>query len=146
MIGYMRPAFIAMICALSLAGADLANVKNEPNLEKRSEKALENANHAIHEARTAYKASDLKLFRALLAEIKESVELSYNSLEETGKAARRSPKYFKRAEMKMHDIARRLDGLAAEVDFEERSGVEAIKKTASDLEDKLLLEIMTKKH
>jgi hypothetical protein len=135
-----------MVFAYSLIGADLAAVKIETNLEKRSEKALENANRAIDEARAAYKLSDLKIFRDLLAEIKESVELSYNSLQETGKAARRSPKYFKRAEMKMHDIARRLDGLAAEVDIAERPEVEAVKKTASDLEDKLLLEIMTKKH
>jgi hypothetical protein len=135
-----------MVFAISLIGADLAAVKIEPNLEKRSEKALENANRAIDEARAAYKLPDLKLFRDLLTEIKESLELSYSSLQETGKAARRSPKYFKRAEMKMHDIARRLDGLAAEVESAERAEVEAVKKTASDLEDKLLLEIMTKKH
>jgi hypothetical protein len=142
----IRQACIAILFALSLVGADLPAVKSEPNLEKRSEKALENANRAINDARAAYKLSDLKLFRELLTEIKESLELSYDSLEETGKAARRSPKYFKRAEMKMHDIARRLDVLAAEVDIAERPEVEAVKKIASDLEDKLLLEIMTKKH
>ena len=126
--------------------ADLADVKTEPNLEKRSEKALANANIAIDEARMAYKSADLAGFGSWLKEVEESADLSYQSLQDTGKAARRSPKFFKRAEMKMHALAKRLEALGADVDFEDRVLVEATRKKLSDLEDKIVFEIMTKKH
>lgn len=137
---------LAMLLAVPVVRADLADVKNEPNLEKRSEKALENANIAVDEARKAYKSADLAAFGSRLREVEESAELSYQSLQDTGKAARRSPKFFKRAEMKMHALAKRLEALGVEVSFEDRALVEATRKTLSDLEDKIVFEIMTKKH
>ncbi|MEO8129394.1 MAG: hypothetical protein ABJF23_02195 [Bryobacteraceae bacterium] len=142
--------FFALLAALLLATpmlrADLADVRNEPNLEKRSEKALENANTAMDEAKKAYKARDFAGFKARVQEVEESAELSYLSLEETGKAARRSPKFFKRSEMKIHALTKRLEALAAEVSLEDRGLVEAARKNLSDLEDKIVFEIMTKKH
>ena len=142
------PLFVmlAMLLAVPVVRADLAGVKNEPNLEKRSEKALENANIAVDEARKAYQSADFAGFGLRLREVEESAELSYQSLEDTGKAARRSPKFFKRAEMKMHALAKRLEALGADVGFEDRVLVEATRKKLSDLEDKIVFEIMTKKH
>jgi hypothetical protein len=137
---------LTMLLIAPLVWADLSVVKSEPNLEKRSEKALENANTAIDEARKAYKASDLAIFKSLINEVEESAELSYKSLADTGKAARRSPKFFKRAEMKMHALAKRLEALGADVSMEDRAAVESVRKKLSDLEDKLVFEIMTKKH
>ena len=136
---------LAMVLTAQAIHADLADVRNEPNLEKRSEKALENANAAVDEARKAYKSSDLVVFEARLREVEESAALSYQSLEDTGKAARRSPKFFKRAEMKMHALAKRLEALGGDVNFEDRVLVEAARKKLSDLEDKIVFEIMTKK-
>ena len=135
-----------MLLAVQVVRADLADVRNEPNLEKRSEKALENANIAVDEARKAYKSADLAGFGSRLREVEESAELSYQSLQDTGKAARRSPKFFKRAEMKMHAVAKRLEALGADVSFEDRAVVEAAQKKLSDLEDKIVHEILTKKH
>ena len=137
---------LAMFLVAAVVRADLADVKNEPNLEKRSEKALENANIAVDEARKAYKAADLAGFGARLQEVEESAELSYQSLQDTGKAARRSPKFFKRAEIKLRAITKRLEALGSEVSFEDRVPVEATRKKLSDLEDKIVFEIMTKKH
>jgi len=139
-------ALLAMLLVTPLLRADLADVKNEPNLEKRSEKALENANNAVDEARKAYKSADLAGFGARIKEVEESAELSYQSLQETGKAARRSPKFFKRSEMKIHALTKRLEALGAEVALEDRGVVETARKNLSDLEDKIVFEIMTKKH
>jgi len=137
---------LILFLAAPLIWADLAAVKSEPNLERRSEKALDNANTALDAARTAYKSSDLGAFKVQLNEVEESGELSYQSLKDTGKAARNSPKYFKRAEMKLHALSNRLKQLSAEVGMDERAEVESVRKKLGDLEDKLLLEIMTKKH
>ncbi len=139
-------AFFVMLLVASAIRADLAEVKAEPNLEKRSEKALGNANNAIDEARTAYKAANYDGFKSRIQEVGESAELSYQSLEDTGKAARRSPKFFKRAEMKMHALTKRLDALSSEISIDDRVEVEAVRKKLSDLEDKIVFEIMTKKH
>jgi hypothetical protein len=136
---------LILLFAAPFARADLAEVKNEPNLEKRSERALEHANNVIDEARKAYKAPDPEVFKSLIREVEESAELSYKSLQDTGKAARRSPKFFKRAEMKLHALAKRLAALSAEVSLEDRTEVETVRKTLSDLEDKIVFEIITKK-
>jgi hypothetical protein len=142
----LRTLFFIALVGAAVVHADLSEVKNEPNLERRSERALEYANTAIDEARKAYKAADLSNFNSRIKEVEESAELSYQSLQDTGKAARRSPKFFKRAEMKMHALGKRLEALGAEVSLEDRVAVEGARKTLSDLEDKIVFEIMTKKH
>jgi hypothetical protein len=142
----LRTLFLVALLGAPAVQADLSEVKSEPNLERRSERALEYANSAIDEARKAYKAADLGTFKTHIQEVEESAELSYQSLQDTGKAARRSPKFFKRAEMKMHALAKRLEALGTEVSIEDRVAVDGARKILSDLEDKIVFEIMTKKH
>ncbi|HUS07456.1 MAG TPA: hypothetical protein VMZ52_14205 [Bryobacteraceae bacterium] len=126
--------------------ADLRSIQAEPNLEKRSDLALAYAEDVIDTARQAHKASDEKAFAAAMKDMLDSVELSRKSLEDTGKAARRSPKYFKRAEMKTRTIIRRLDNLEKEVGFEDRAAVEQVVKRVHEIHDQILMNIMTEKH
>ncbi len=51
--------------------------KTEPNLEKRSELALENASAALDQAREAYNAGDLDKMQLALSEVGESVDLAF---------------------------------------------------------------------
>ena len=67
-----------------LAGG-LKQALAEPNLEKRSKLALENANAAYQAARSAYDTGDNEKVAAAAAEITESVDLAYTSLMKTGK-------------------------------------------------------------
>ena len=62
-----------MGCAL--LRADLAGVKAEPNLEKRSRAALENAERALRDSRKAYQDGDFQQTKVFLDEVRESVEL-----------------------------------------------------------------------
>jgi translation initiation factor 6 (eIF-6) len=48
--------------------------------------------------------------------------------------------------MKIHALAKRLEALGADVSMEDRVAVESVRKKLSDLEDKLVFEIMTTKH
>ncbi len=77
---------------------DLASVRQEPNLERRSERALENANSAMDSTRDT--SIDLAKLTAALEEVRDSVALAYQSLVDAGKSARTNPKFFKRAELK----------------------------------------------
>ncbi len=124
--------------------ADLSSVKAETNLERRSDLALDYANTQLDEAREAYHAGDAAKWQAAMEDARASVELSYQSLEETRKNARNN-KYYKRAELRTRELLRRLDGLRESVGFEERSVVEKVRDRVAEVHDDLLQGIMSKK-
>ena len=97
------------ILMLTLA-FDLATIKSEPNLEKRSELALTNANAALDSARDAYNKGDLDRTETNLHEVLDSVDLAYQSLSDTGKDPRKD-RFFKQAELKTRALLRRAGGL-----------------------------------
>ena len=80
-----------------LAAPDLKRAQAESNLEKRSGLALDNAAAALRSARESYQKGDNRQVEADVTEIKDSVDLAYTSLVQTGKDPRRSPKWFKHA-------------------------------------------------
>jgi hypothetical protein len=127
-----------------MAFGDLAMVKAEPDLEKRSELALANADQQIDTARKAYDSGDNPALKAALDEVAESVDLSYDALRQTHKVPRKN-KYYKRAELKVTAMLRRLAGLRDEVGYESRPLVEAAYKKLSDIHDNLLADIMSRK-
>jgi hypothetical protein len=135
---------VTFVLALLIAFADLTAVKAEPDFNKKSELALANADHEVDVAHQAYSAADDKAFHAALDEIVESVDLSYDSLKQTHKAPRKS-KYYKRAELKVQALLRRLASFRDEVSYEARPPVQAVFKKLSDLHDHLLADIMSKK-
>ena len=127
---------------LSLA-FDLAAIKLEPNLERRSELALGNASSAMDAARDA--AGDDAKMKPALQELRDSVDLAYQSLVDSGKSARRNPKFFKKAELKTRELMRRLEGLAQAVDADDRVLVESVRERVSKVHDDLIQDIMQKK-
>lgn len=135
---------MTFVLALLIAFADISAVKSEPDLEKRSELALANADHAIDEARQAYSSGNDQAQLAALNEVKESVEASYDALERTNKSPRRS-KYYKNAELKVRALMRRLTSFREEVSFETRQSVDAVLKKLSDVHDQLINDVMSKK-
>ncbi len=126
------------------ARADLAAAKAEPNLEKRSRAALENANQALRKAKDVY-AADTKEAAVLLEEVAESVEVSGDALRATGKNPSRNPKHFKYAEIATRDLARKLDHFAKDVDEADRELVEQAKARVQRIQDEILHGIMGKK-
>jgi hypothetical protein len=124
---------------------DLASIKQEPNLEHRSDLAMENAAVAMDAARDASAAADSQKIRKALEEVRDSVDLGYQSLVESGKNARRNPKFFKRAELKSRELLRRLDGLVQAIDSEDRPFAESVRDQVSKIHDDLIQDIMKKK-
>ncbi len=125
--------------------ADLASVKLEQNLEKRSDLAMANAGTALDEARDAYKNGDAIKMQSALEEIRASVELAQSSLQEKGKNARRNPKHFKRVEMHTRSLLRRLQSFESDVSVEERPVVAKLRGDLEEIRDQLVLGIMSKK-
>ena len=136
----MRWMLIFVLGTLALA-SDLAGVKAEPNLEKRSDRALENANSALDAARDAYTRGEYDQSQTQLDEVGASVDLAYESLRQTGKDPRHSGK-FKQAEMRLRELLRRLEGMRQMVSFTDRAAVDKLRDHVSDIHDNLLDGVM----
>jgi hypothetical protein len=138
---------LLIVLLISVMGlrADLTKVMAEPNLERRSELALKQANERMEEARTLYSDDKMPEFRTQVVEVAELVELSYKSLQDTGKRARKSPKWFKRAELSIRSLLRRVDGLEKDVSSEDRKTVTEVQARVRTVHQQLLHDIMTKK-
>jgi hypothetical protein len=133
--------------ALTLAGAAAASteldaVRAETNLEKRSKLALDNAASALRSAREAYQAGDTATVTAKTDEIGESVDLAYNSLTETGKNPRKSPKWFKHAERETRELTRRLEDFAQQMNYNDRAILDKTRARVEQVHDELLTGLM----
>jgi hypothetical protein len=135
---------IQLLALLLLAFGDIAAVKSEPDLERRSELALANADKQMDAAKQAYNGGDEKAEQQALMELRELVDVSYDALEHTNRAPRNS-KYYKNAELKLTALLRRLHSFRDQVSFESREAVDAVIKRVSDVHDELLAAIMSKK-
>ncbi len=135
-------AVLFWIFATGAAWAALDQARAEPNLEKRSKLALENAEAALKEAREAYRTGNSTDTATKVKELQESVELAYDSLTETGKNPRKSPKYFKQAEMITRELGRKLDDFQREMSYNERASLEAVKAKVQQVHDDLLTGLM----
>lgn len=138
-------ALVSLAVTLVLAGAmqaSLEEVKAEPNLEKRSKLALDNAEQALTDARAAYAKGNNAAVQAGAAEIRASVQLAIAALNDTGKNPRKSPKWFKHGEIVTRDLLRRLDSFQQEMNVTDRPMLDQVKGDVQQAHDQLLLEIM----
>ena len=138
-------AVLFILLTANLWAVDLPSIQQEPNPERRSQLAMDYAGAALDAARTAYDASDLEKTRASLTEVGAAVELAYDSLQQTGKEARRDPKSFKRAELSTRQLLRRIEGLAESMSFEDRAAAEKLRDRVAAIHDNLLQDLMAKK-
>ena len=128
-----------------LLALDLGTVNAEANLEKRADKALDHAAHLISSLRETYNSGEFKKLGELLDEITVSVELCRKSLEDSGKNPRRSPKYFKKAEMRTHDFERRLERFQKDMGAMDRPMAEKALDHMRKVHEGLLNDMMGKK-
>jgi hypothetical protein len=141
----MRHPLVWLLAGGLAYAGEFPTVMAEQNLEKRSEVALQHADTVLTSAKQAYDAQKLEDFRARIADVVELAELSYKSLQDSGKRARRSPKYFKRADSRLRALMRRLNGLAQEVSHEERGVVSKAHARVNEVLDQVVHDIMTKR-
>ena len=137
---------VAVLLAAPVFGEIPESVMAQQNLEKRSELALKAADERITAAVEAYSGEvSLEKFQTSLKEAAELTEFGFQSLQDSGKRARKSPKYFKRAELKLRSILRRLDTMEGQVSAEDRPAVKDLRKLVSERRDQILHDIMSKR-
>jgi hypothetical protein len=125
--------------------ADLAAIKSEPNLEKRSQRALDYGDKALDAARAAYKNGDMAAMESALKEVGLSAELALQALKDTGKHPSRSTKQYKRGEIRTRQLQRRLESFQQEVDFDHRETVGAIEQKVQAIHEEFLDGVMSRR-
>ena len=133
---------LGLISASGLLPADLKIALNEHDLGKRSKLALDNAGAALKEAREAYQKGDDKALADAALEIEDSVSLAWDSLESTGKNPRKSPRWFKSAEIETRNLLKKLDTLQHDISFEDRPVLDKAKARLQKVHDDLLKGVM----
>ena len=130
---------------LLLSSLDIESVRNEPNLERRAELALENANAAIDKAKQFAADAQYDKLHLAVVEVQESVELCHESLAATGKDPRKNTRQFKKVEMRIHQLTRRLRGFAGEVSVEDKPVIERAANRLDEINDEIVTGIFTKR-
>ena len=132
---------LGLVSAASLP-ADLKAALAERDLGKRSKLALDNAGSALKAAREAYQKDDNPALAAAALEMEESVSLAWDSLESTGKNPRKSPRWFKQAEIETRNLLKKLDSLQHDFGFEDRPVLDKAKARLQKVHDDLLTGLM----
>ena len=136
---------VVILALAGVAAEDLKTVAAEPNPVKRARLALVHGEHAATKAGEACQGSEYDQCNQLLSEAEESVELASQSLDRAGIDAARNPRHHKDAEIKTRKILRLVDALRSYIHPEDLVHYEAVRKKVSDINDRLLSAIMSKK-
>ncbi len=140
----LRLITFAVLCSSALS-ASLASIQAEPNLEKRSRMALDNADIAYQQARKDIESGKQDAVAEDLKEVQQSVELAQAALLETHQNPSRKPKNFKYAETRTRDLLRRMKGWEDSLDAADRPLVEPVREKIQEVHDSWLTGILGKK-
>jgi len=132
-LGMLIVAFAGSASAQSV----LAELKTEHNPSKRSEMALTFADQLFDNAKDSYGKGEITKGDADL----ESMTKVLNACVESLAAANKS-KSYKRAEMKVAHLQRRLSDLVNDMSIQERGWAEYTSRKLDEIHDKLLNGVM----
>ncbi len=141
----LAPVAAAVAAFAAAPPGGIEEVKREPNPEKRSDKAVKNAEQKMKEAGIAFRRGDREKMMAALEEMLDSLRLSKTSLEETGKPPRKLAGHYKKAEQGSTRILRLLNDLVDALFAEDRPPVRRILNSVQTLHDGFLMAIMRRK-
>ena len=126
-----------------LTGEKLDAVRQEPNLEKRSEKALDVADAAMKSARAAVANSGTRAeLESALEEIGAACGLSLQALKETGKPPKKLGRQYKRGELRTRELVRQLEDLILALSVGDRAPAESARDKATLVHEEFLLGVM----
>ena len=80
-----------------------------------------------------------------VVEVQDSVELCQEALVSTGKDPRKNTRQFKKVEMRIHQLTRRLRGFAGEVSIEDKPIIERVANRLDEINDEIVTGIFTKR-
>ena len=136
---------LLLLMAVAALSANLNSVRAEPNIEKRSRLALDNADAAFVRSKANLEGGHAEAAAADLVEVQQSVEVARDALAETHQNPSRHPKNFKYAETRTRELLRRLKAWQDSIDSTDRPMIEAVRNRIQEVHDEWLTGIMGKK-
>ena len=136
----LEAGLVFLMCACSMPGQSLvAELKMEPNPQKRSDKALIFADEAFDSARDFYQKGQIDKGDARLEDMTNALIACVQSLSEAHKG-----RLYKKAEMNVATLQRRLQGLVDDLSIQQRGWAEYTSRKVDEIHDKLLAGVMSK--
>lgn len=117
----------------------LQDLKAERDPAKRSELALTYADTAFISAREFYNKGEVHKGDAQLEDMTNALNECVSSLETAHKA-----KFYKKAELRVSELQRRMKGLLEDLDLQQRGWAEYTNRKLDEIHDKLLDGVMKK--
>jgi hypothetical protein len=135
------PSLFVVFVAAALLSAQpaLDDIRAERNPGRRSEMAMNMADEALDRAREFYHSGDSKRGEEQLTLIEKLADECLSSVEDAHKS-----KYTKKAELRMAALARRVDSLADDLGYDQRSKAHEVHSHLEEIHDKLLAGVMGK--
>lgn len=139
--GRLIEAALLMAAWVGVAHAQsfLVLLKAEHDPAKRSEKALTFADEAFDNARDYYNKGEIQKGDAELEDMTNVLNECVGSLE-----AARKAKFYKKAELKVAYLQRRMQGLLDDIEIQKRGWAEYTQRKLEEIHDKLLTGVMGK--
>jgi hypothetical protein len=135
--GLVLSVFLAVLLLFAPTSSD--RLAAEQNPSKRSTLALTLAASALSDASNCYKSGNIHKGDAELDEMIQDLRECVRSL----KAAHKSGNY-KKAELKVASLQRRLHDLVSDLSIENRGWAEQTERTVEDIHDQILTGVMKK--
>jgi site-specific recombinase len=130
---------VLLLGTLASAQTLIAEIKAEHDPAKRSEKALSLADEAFDNAHDFYSKGQINKGDAELENMMTALEECLSSLDTAHKA-----KYYKKAEMNVAFLQRRMQSLLDDIALQQRGWAEYTQHKLDGLHDKLLEGVMRK--
>ena len=135
----LAAAFVIALAPYSQSQALPADIRAEHDPAKRSELALNYADDAFDSARDFYSKGAIEKGDEQLENMTNALNACLSSLEQAHKA-----KFYKKAEMKVAFLQRRMSGLLDEVDVQRRGWIEYTDRKLEEIHEKMLNGAMRK--
>ena len=131
--------FLVMLSPVLSAQSLIATINQEHDPGKRSELALSMADESFDTARGYYDKGAIDKGDAALDNMTHALDVCVQSLAVSNKTRR-----YKKAEMKVAYLQRRMSNLVSDLGVEERGWAEQTKRKLEEIHDKLLDGVMRK--
>ena len=144
----MMLACLLLLVFASWAAADdkaarlKERIQRENNPIKRAELQVELAEKTFDEAARLYEKGQSDQGLATLQEMLAMVTEAHDGLFSTGRDPRKKPKGFKKAEIKLRELARKLEDLRVSLPTYDREDVRKVIERVSEMHENLLYGIM----
>ena len=140
LIGLWELMFLLLTVSCTLSAQSLlADLQAQHDPGKRSELALAFAARSFDTARSFYTKGDIQNGDAQLENMTSALNSCVESLANTRKAT-----MYKKAELRVAFLQRRLSGLKDELNVQERGWAEFTARKVEEIHDKLLAGVMRK--